>query len=166
MRFYTVSDEYIQYLQQFDTKVPNNSGGNYKNKKIYIGIIIEIGHHKFLAPLTSYKPNQDRISSSSCSAFKLHERTNADNKLGMISLNYMIPVLDSVIEELDIEAQPAKYKRMLYLQYEFIKSNKEEIASRAQKLCEHVLVKKSDFYLRISCDISKLVSEYRNYTHQ
>lgn len=163
MRFYTVKDEYIQFLQQFDGKVPNNSGGGYRNKKVYIGVIIEIGHHKFLAPLTSYKPAQDRISSSSCSAFKLHERTNSDNKLGMISLNYMIPVLDSVIEELDIESQDPKYKRMLYLQYEFIKVNKEEIASRAQKLCEHVLVKKSEFYMRISCDISKLVSEYKHY---
>lgn len=166
MRFYTVSDEYINFLQQFDKKVPNNGGADYKNKKIYVGIVLEIGTHKFLAPLTSYKPAQDRIQSSSCSAFKLHERTNPDNKLGLISLNYMVPVPDSELLELDIEAQSDRYKRMLYLQYEFIKSNREEIIERAGKLYEHVVIKRSDFFVRISCDIPKLVDEYRHFKKQ
>ncbi len=134
MRFYTVTDEYIAFLQKFDGKVPNNGGAGYKGRKVYVGVVLEIGKHKFLAPLTSYKPAQDRIQSSSCSAFKLHERTNPDNKLGLIALNYMVPVLDSELIELDIEAQSSPYKQMLYRQYEFIKSNRQEILNRAAKL--------------------------------
>jgi len=163
MRFYTISDEYIAFLQQFDNKVPNNGGAGYKNKKVYVGIVLEIGTHKFLAPLSSYKPSQDRIQSSSCSALKLHERTNPDNKLGLISFNYMVPVPDSELVQLDIEAQAAPYKRMLYLQYEFIKNNREEIIERATKLYEHVVIKRSGFFVKISCDLPKLVDEYKNY---
>lgn len=165
MRFYTVTDDYIAFLQKFDGKVPNNGGAGYKGQKIYIGVVLEIGTHKFLAPLTSYKPAQDRIQASSCSAFKLHQRTNPDNKLGMIALNYMVPVLDSEISELDVEAQEERYKRLLHLQYEFIKSSRQEITSRATKLYEHVVIKRSDFFVRISCDIPKLVDEYKNYPH-
>ncbi len=113
MRFYVVDDAYISFLQKFDGKVSNNAGNHYKSRKPYIGIVFEVGTHKFLAPLTSYKPAHDRIQSSSCSAFKLHERTNPANKLGMIALNYMIPVLDGHIALLDIEAQEARYKAML-----------------------------------------------------
>ncbi|POZ53183.1 Endoribonuclease ToxN [Methylovulum psychrotolerans] len=163
MRFYTVSDEYMAFLQQFDGKVPNNGGINYKNKKVYVGIVLEIDTHKFLAPLTSYKTSQDRIKSSCCSAFKLHERTNPDNKLGLISLNYMVPVPDSELVELDIDAQNASYKRMLYLQYEFIKSNRTEIIRRAGKLYEHVVINRSSFFVKISCDIPKLVDEYKKF---
>ncbi|MDH4845037.1 MULTISPECIES: type III toxin-antitoxin system ToxN/AbiQ family toxin [Pseudomonas] len=163
MRFYTVTDDYIAFLQQFDGKVPNNGGAGYKGKKVYVGVLLEIGNHKFLAPLTSYKPAQDRIQSSSCSAFKLHERTNPDNKLGLIALNYMVPVLDSELVELDIDAQEGRYKQMLYKQYEFIKANRQEIIDRATKLYEHVVIKRSDFFVRISCDIPKLVDEHKNF---
>ena len=163
MRFYTVSDEYISFLQKFDGKVPNNGGSNYKNKKVYVGVVLEIGTHKFLAPLTSYKDSQDRIQSSSPTAFKLHERTNPDNKLGLISLNYMVPVPDTELVELDIDAQGDRYKRMLYLQYEFIKNNREEIIARAAKLYEHIVIKRSPFFVKVSCDIPKLVDEYKNF---
>lgn len=164
MRFYTVSDEYISFLQKFDGKVPNNGGTQYKNKKVYVGVVLEIGTHKFLAPLTSYKKEtQDRIPSSSPTAFKLHERGNPDNPLGLISLNYMVPVPESELIELDMEAQDGGYKRMLYLQYEFIKTNRDEIIARAAKLYEHIVIKRSAFFVRVSCDIPKLVDEYKNF---
>ncbi|MDT7517947.1 type III toxin-antitoxin system ToxN/AbiQ family toxin [Rhodoferax sp. TBRC 17660] len=163
MRFYTVTDEYVKFLQQFDSKVPNNGGVNYKGSKVYVGVLLEIGSHKFLAPLSSYKPQQDRIDSSAPTAFKLHERLNPANKLGMIALNYMIPVLDSEIAELDVDAQSDKYKRMLQKQYEFIKAHRAEIIERAAKLYEHVVVKRSQFFVRISCDIPKLVDEHKNF---
>lgn len=163
MKFYTVADDYVSFLQTFDKKVPNNGGAGYKGKKVYIGVVLEIDGHKFLAPLTSYKPDQERIKSSSPSAFKLHERTNPNNKLGLISLNYMVPVLENELAELDVAAQEEKYKKLLYLQYEFIKLNKADIIGRAQNLYEHVVVKKSDFFVRISCDIPVLIENYTNY---
>ncbi|RMS04951.1 hypothetical protein ALP73_200020 [Pseudomonas coronafaciens pv. garcae] len=163
MRFYTVTDEYIAFLQQFDEKVPNNGGAGYKGSKVYVGVVLEIGTHKFLAPLTSYKPAQDRIQSSACSAFKLHERTNPDNKLGMIGLSYMVPVLESELIELDIDAQESRYKRMLHRQYEFIKANRAEISERAAKLYEHVVIKRTPHFVRISCDIPKLVDRYKDF---
>lgn len=166
MRFYTVSDEYVQFLQKFDAKVPNNGGVAYKGVKVYVGVLLEIGNHKFLAPLSSYKPQHDRIDSSSPTAFKLHERLNPNNKLGMIALNYMIPVLDSEIAELDIDSQNEKYKKMLQKQYEFIKTRRTEIIERAAKLYEHVVVKRSTFFVRISCDIPKLVDEHKNFKRQ
>lgn len=166
MRFYVVADDYVLFLQKFDPKVSNNAGSGYKSRKPYIGVVLEVGSHRFLAPLTSYKPAHDRIQSSSCSAFKLHERTNPANKLGMIALNYMIPVLDTQIALLDIEAQDARYKAMLYKQYEFIKSNRAEIGARAAKLYDHIVNKRTEFYVRISCDIPLLIDSYRNFSQE
>lgn len=163
MRFYTVSDEYLAFLQKIDSKVPNSEGSGYKVKKLFVGIVLEVGTHKFLAPLSSYKINQDSIPSSACTCFKLHERTNPDNKLGIINLKYMIPVPDSELKELDMEAQEAKYKKMLLRQYEFIKANREDIIKRATKLYAHVTIKRSEYFVRVACDFPRLVDGYKNF---
>ncbi|EJG1355478.1 type III toxin-antitoxin system ToxN/AbiQ family toxin [Vibrio parahaemolyticus] len=161
MRFYTVSDDYVEYLRTIDHKVPHNKGDDGQKKRPYVGIILDVGGHKFLAPLTSYKKEQDKIPASRCTAFKLHERTNSKNKLGMINLAYMIPILDKHVSELNIDAQTEDYKNLLHLQYEFIKVNKDEIRQRATKLLEHILVKRTAFYVKISCSFSALVDSYR-----
>lgn len=163
VRFYTVSDDYIRFLQGFDGKVPNNGGAAYKGSKVYVGVVLEIGNHRFFAPLSSYKPNQDRIDSSACSAFKLHERGNPDNKLGLISLNYMVPVPTTELVLLDVEALEPRYKRMVMKQYEFIKANRDEIYRRAAKLYEHVVVNRTPHFVRISCDIPTLVDQAAKY---
>lgn len=78
-------------------------------------------------------------------------------------MNNMIPVPESEIAELDIEAQADAYKRLLYKQYEYIKANRAEILSRAAKLYEHVVLKRTPFFVKISCDIPKLVDEYKKF---
>ncbi len=68
MHFYTVKEEYLDLLRAVDSKVPNSSGDNYKGKKPFIGVVLQIGGHNFFAPLTSYKASQEKIKSSSCTA--------------------------------------------------------------------------------------------------
>ncbi|WP_052721946.1 type III toxin-antitoxin system ToxN/AbiQ family toxin [Pseudomonas synxantha] len=60
MKLYTVTDAYIAYLKGIDSKVLNNYGGI----RPYVGIIIEIGGHKYLAPLTSYKAKQEKLNNN------------------------------------------------------------------------------------------------------
>ncbi len=163
MKFYSVSNGYIKYLQGLCNKVPNNVGAGYTKEKPYIGVVLEIGHHRFLAPLTSYKSTQDKIASSQCSAFKLHARQDPNDKLGMISINYMIPILDSEVALLDIASQDTKYQNLLHKQLEFIKQNEEEITSRAVKLYDHVVNKRSQFFVKISTDVPTLIALYREF---
>ncbi|MEZ9047591.1 type III toxin-antitoxin system ToxN/AbiQ family toxin [Vibrio cyclitrophicus] len=163
MRFYTVSDEYVNYLREFDGKVPHNKGEGGQKKRPYVGVILDVGGHRFLAPLTSYKRDQDRIPASRCTAFKIHERTKPSNPLGMINLAYMIPILDEQVTELDMDAQTDDYKNLLHLQYEFIKVNKEEIQEKATKLLEHILVKRTTFYVNICCEFTTLVDAYKKF---
>jgi len=163
MRFYHINDAYLEHLRQFDTRVPQSAGDGYQEKKLYIGIVLEIGSHKFLAPLSSYKPYQDRIPASNVSIFKIHERGNPANKLGVVALRYMLPVPDSELIPVDISQQNPRYQRMLYKQYEFLKTNQEAVKKAAAELYEHVVNKRTQFYVSLTCDISKLVDEQKNY---
>lgn len=152
MKFYTVSDTYITHLKAIDDRVPDN----YKATRPYVGVVMEINGHQYLAPLTSYKPKQDRLNASTPSLFKLHEKGDEQNKLGMIQINNMLPVTEAELTLLNMDAQPEKYKRMLNLQLAFIKANQEKIKEKAEKFYELVVVRKHTFFSAISCDFMAL----------
>lgn len=160
MKFYIVDEGYINYLKTLESKVPDN----YSGKRPYIGVILEVNEHKYLAPLTSYKEKQDRLKSSSPTIFKLHDKSNEDDKLGMIQLNNMFPVTEKVIFELDVDSQDPQYKILLNKQYEFIKSKESEIKKKAAKLHSMIIKKKIPPLTNISCDFSLLEDQYTNYT--
>ena len=100
--------------------------------------------------------------------FKLHERIDPMNKLGMIQLNNMIPVLDSEIFLLDIESQNSRYKSMLNKQYEFIKikENTSEIQKRAEHIYNLVAIKEHCFFKRISCNFKLLENNYQYFDNK
>lgn len=159
MKFYTVNDDYIAFLKAVDKNVPDN----YKEKRPYVGVVFEVSGVMYLAPLTSYKQKQDSIKSSLPTVLKIHERTDSTNKLGMVQINNMIPVLDRVINLLDIEAQRNAYKDLLYKQYEFLKQHKAELEGKAGKLYELVVNKNHAFYSRISCNFKALEAAAKEY---
>ena len=163
LQFYIVNPDYIDFLQSIDARVYNHRGDGYTKQRPYTGVILEVAGSKFFAPLTSYKPKQDKISPGNLSVFKIHERINPANKLGMISLKNMIPVLDSQIQLLDMNAQPPSYKKLLHKQYEFIGRNAPQITQRAEKLFDQVTTVKTPFYIEISCDFPKLIKASQNY---
>ena len=163
LRFYTINPQYIDYLQSADANVYNHSGAKYKKPRPYVGVVLKVAGNKFFAPLTSYKPKQDKIPPGNLSVFKIYERTNPRNKLGMIKLNNMIPVLDSQLQLLDMNAQPSHYKNVLYKQYEFIGANALQITQRAERLFTQVTSFRTPFYVKISCDFPKLIKASQNY---
>ena len=57
LNFYTVSDKYIEYLYQFDKKIPFNKNA----KRPYIGIVLHIEEFNYFAPLFSPKKTIQNI---------------------------------------------------------------------------------------------------------
>lgn len=157
MKFYRVDDNYIMFLRGIDNKVQDN----YKGKRVYLGVVLTINTHTYFAPLSSYKPSQDKIKN--ITVFKLHDRTDPNNKLGVIHLNNMIPVLPSEITYVDFKNEKKPYSDMLQKQYEFITSKRLEIEQQAQKLYNAVTVQKNPFFSNLSCDFEKLEESYLTY---
>lgn len=147
MQFYIVSDAYIACLRSVDASV----FPNYNEARPYIGIMLEVAGHKYLAPLTSYKPKHDKIKDNSLAVFKLHEPGNPANKLGMIQLNNMIPVVMSEVRLLDVKALDKKYQNLLNNQLRFIKGHQAEIQARAAKLYDFVVNRKHPHWCGLSC---------------
>lgn len=159
MKLYTVEEGYVQHLKGIDTRVADN----YSGKRAYVGIVLQVGTTDYLAPLTSYKPKQDNFDSTSPLLFKVHEKGDPNNKLGMLQLNNMIPLVSGSYQLLNIAAEPARYRRMVMLQLAFINSHQDVIKERAAKLYELVTVERHRHFCRLSCDFKALEAGMGNY---
>ncbi len=160
MKLYRVSDRYIAYLKTIDSRVPDN----YSGKRPYVGILLVVDGIQYLAPLTSYKPKQDRMKDKDVTLFKLYETGKEENKLGIINLNNMIPIIESEITLLDVDSQPESYKVLLTKQIAYIRKNKELIASRAAKLRDVVIKGYNTKAVAISCNFQLLEKGFSSFT--
>ncbi|MEQ4676899.1 type III toxin-antitoxin system ToxN/AbiQ family toxin [Providencia vermicola] len=160
MKFYNISSKYICYLKSFEEKVPNSEDPTYQNPKAFIGVVLDIQDHKYLAPLTSPKPWHENIKESSPNFFKLHENGVPENQLGLINLKFMIPVIESEISLLDMNSMPdSPYKKMLYKQLQFIRANSDKINEKSELLRSLVL----QGNIKGTCDFGLLEEKYRDF---
>ncbi|WP_037291179.1 type III toxin-antitoxin system ToxN/AbiQ family toxin [Saccharibacillus sacchari] len=151
MKFYRLKNEYVNYLKTFDNKVQDN----YNGTRAYIGIVVHIGLYNYFAPLSSYKKSQDKYKKND-TIFKLHSRTNENDKLGLIHINNMIPVLPTELEEIIFANEEEKYSILLQKQYQFILSNEAKINEQAERLYRRVVEKKEIFFVNLSCNFQLL----------
>ncbi|MCQ4088566.1 type III toxin-antitoxin system ToxN/AbiQ family toxin [Saccharibacillus sp. JS10] len=155
MNFYRLNSDYVNYLKNFDSKVQDN----YNGTRAYIGIVVRIGLHNYFAPLSSYKTSQDKYKKND-TIFKLHSRTNENDKLGLIHINNMVPVLPTEMEKIIFANEEKKYATLLQKQYQFILSNETKITEQAERLYKRVVEKKEKFFVNLSCDFKLLEEKY------
>lgn len=148
MRFYTIKDDFINQMKALEPKIHNN----YGISRPYVGVLLPVNGLNYYAPLSSHKEKQDSIRN--ITVFKLHEKGNPENKLGVIHINNMCPVpLDQLVDVvIDVST---KYGRLLQNQYEYILHNQDAIQAQAQKLYEKVS-KGDSFLSKMSCDFKVL----------
>ena len=67
MKLYAITDEYINYLRQFDSKVYDNKEDKRTVMRKYLGIVLKINDMNYYIPMSSpkksdYKDNKIRKS--------------------------------------------------------------------------------------------------------
>lgn len=166
MRFHTLSPAYTDFLRAVDPRVPNHAGINYVQQRPYIGVILTVDGHEFLAPMSSPKPWHGNLKASDKRFFKVWHNQNAQHSLGVISLCNMVPVMPQVYTMIDFTACNQKYVDLLQAQFNFIKPNKEKITERASKLFDAVVIKKQPYLIPKCCNFQSLIDAYQGYQPQ
>jgi len=150
--FYTVSDKYITFLKTIDNRVSDNKN----RKRPYVGVVLEINEHRYLAPLTS---QEKKFNSQT--TIKIYDKDNY--YCGAVLLNNMIPVLEYEIQRLVFKDQTPQYEELLKKQQLYLRKKREDIYQKADKLRTLVIEKKTSYICKICCDFQVLESHYRNY---
>ena len=146
LNFYTVSDEYIQYLYQFDKKIPYNKNA----KRPYIGVVLNIEEFNYFAPLFSPKKTHSKYSDNPT-------YMKIGTSYGIVRFNNMIPVPISELKYININSiENKKYQMLLIAQNHFIKLHTEKILKKALKLYTWVTINEKEFFVNLNCNFKLL----------
>ena len=158
VKFVHVKKEYIDFLRTYDRKVQDNYDDNEHHKPYVSGIKINIRNREYLAPLTSYKEKYDEIEEKAI--FKLIKtyKKKKEEKLAVVLLNNMIPLIDGVIEEINFNDYDKRYQSLLRKEYQCLSSNeaKSKIIKIANDIYKEVTERRTEHFVNICCDFLKL----------
>lgn len=128
IRIYEVKSEYIKYLGNYQKHIFAQTEG--KDKRKYIGIVLEIKGFKYFAPLSSYKEKHKKMKEG-VDFIKIKD-------YAVINLNNMIPVPNSQIVDIDINREKnASYKYLLQAESREVNRQKSRIRKNAEIVYSH-----------------------------
>lgn len=152
MNVYMADINYCNYLHYYEPKIPYVE--NEKERRPFIGIVLSVNGKNFFAPLSSPKPKH-LIMKNSQDFLKIK-----DGRLGGINLNNMMPIPRRYLHTIDIKKlKDEKYKRMLFMQLDWIEKNDLRINNRAKNLYYLVIHKKAEKKLIQRCCDFKLLEQ-------
>lgn len=163
LKLYTLSQKYFNYIKQFDKRVPSVAAG--KDKRPFIGVVLEINGCNYFAPLTS--PKIKHLHMHNAEDFLKIE----NGRLGAINLNNMIPVPMQEVRKVEMNREltdsedTKKYKTLLENQRRWCNNHKKQIINKATNL-RNVIDKPEKRHLRERCCdfplLEKKCLEYEN----
>lgn len=117
LEFYYIKQEYIEYIRQFDKKVP------MKNRP-YLGIVLKNENYIYLAPLYSAREKHKNYFMNN-TFFRIYDYYN--NYIGLIRFSNMIPVPKTFIQKIKFD-----YSNKLYQEYFYISKHQHQILKKAK----------------------------------
>ena len=137
---YEVSEEYINYLRKYDSKVEKSEGLCYQKKRKYLGVVLGYGK-KYLIPFSSPKNNdyingEPRRSNTTIIRITTSEMGTPTKVIGKLKTSSMIPINDMrVVTHYNIlEEKYKQYGELIRKQIEFIKENSTFIENCANRI--------------------------------
>ena len=164
LNFYSISNEYIKYISEFDSHIAYNKN----NKRPYVGIVLYINNLLYFAPLFSPKPQHFKYKDN-LSFIKLYGNNEKTDYLGLIRFADMIPVPECEITKIDGSIRGKKYNMLLIKQYNYINENekRELIKTKAKNIYDIVTSNNSSrtaiFYKKICCNYKILEEKCLRY---
>ncbi|MGL6064724.1 MAG: type III toxin-antitoxin system ToxN/AbiQ family toxin [Fusobacteriaceae bacterium] len=128
LKFYNINDDYVNYLRKKECRIMD------KNKdRIKIGVVFSINNLKYYAPLSNIDKSKNKYFKNEkeiVEAFSWNKRIGIiydekDSKIALIRYDYMLPVPDKEIEEVDRNKLNGNYKKKVENDYKYCNLNKK-----------------------------------------
>ncbi|MCI8470644.1 MAG: hypothetical protein HFJ35_04060 [Clostridia bacterium] len=116
-KFYYINQKYINYIRQFDDKVPT------KNRP-YLGIVFKNKDYIYLAPLYSAREKHKNYYMNN-TFFRIYDYYN--NYIGLIRFSNMIPVPKFYLKQINYD-----FSNKLYQEYFYISKHQSQILKKAK----------------------------------
>lgn len=155
LQFYYIDTKYINFLKKFQKYIwDNDEKGRVRP---YLGVILEINEMKYFAPLTSPKSSNSHVKDN-----LMKIRLDYKNQfLGIINLNNIIPVHESLAAIVVFDKLDNKYRQLLEVQRIVIRKKEMRIIKNSNvlynKVCHHP--EDNDYFVKRCYDFKLLESK-------
>jgi len=146
LKFYEISGTYIDYLKQFESKLPIINYDNHD--KFVCGVVLNIKNINYYAPVSSFNKQQKT------NFLILNEQSRA---ISSIRFSFMFPAPINVLKVKDFNKEPYTYKRLLLAELAYCNKNIEKILSKAKQV--HKIGMTINHPLAINCCNFKILEE-------
>lgn len=176
LNFYGIDLKYIRNLSKTDDNVMSVSPQIGKENRPFVGVVVLQNGKNYCIPLTSPK-NKFRTMKSQIDFIKVYDLKQKDNSnnqklIGVLNINNMIPVDNSVIFKMNLSvyntdnAQTRHYKELMQNQLKWCRKNYDVILNRANKVYRLVTETpdKNKNPVRRSCNFKKLEKVLKKFT--
>ncbi|MCC8049297.1 MAG: type III toxin-antitoxin system ToxN/AbiQ family toxin [Clostridiales bacterium] len=165
-KLYKVDMKYIRNLHNIDDKVLSVSPQTGKDNRVFVGIIIVMGVHRYCIPLSSPKEKHRKMKNSMD-----FSKIETDGKLiGVLNFNLMIPIEEELLQPVDLSDRKRDrenikfYKQLCRLELEWCILHHEVICNKANVLYKKY-ISDEPFAGRERClNFKKLEVECRKYS--
>ena len=165
MKLYEITDEYINYLRNFDNRVYDNKEDKRKVMRKYLGIVLKINELNYYIPMSSPKKSDYKnhdIRKSVIPIIRIISNEEVDDipvLKGTLRISNMIPVPDSELILYEPKNEKNKnYKILVEKELEFIGKNEELIKKYANILYKQKINNYDVSYIKNVVDF-KLLEE-------
>ena len=175
-RIYSITDRYIEYLQNQCPNVYSNKADHRTHTRKYIGTVMEINDVFYYIPMSSPKESDYQLAGGSKVIKKSIIpiiRIVAKNSKGMkelkgtLRISHMIPVPESELIAYDVDAeQDENYRNLVRDELVFIRRNKEKIANYAKVMYKQKAENYSAGYVNSALDYKELEKLCKKYEQQ
>ncbi|MBP3569264.1 MAG: type III toxin-antitoxin system ToxN/AbiQ family toxin [Lachnospiraceae bacterium] len=162
---YKVDMKYIRNLHNIDDKVLSVSPQTGKDNRVFVGIVVVCGMHKYCIPLSSPKAKHKTMKNS----MDFSKIEVAGKLLGVLNFNLMIPIEEAQLQLVDttIHKRDRKeikiYKQLCRQELEWCQINSETVCNKANVLYKKY-ISGEDFSERKRClDFPKLEQECKKF---
>jgi len=162
LKLYTITNDYIEFLRIFDSKVMLNKNAQRK----YLGTVLSINNFNYFVPLSSPKDSDYMIENGikkirkdtiTITRMVLENEQHEPELKGTLKFSNMIPAPDEVLTYYDINNERNKnYKILVIKELLFIHKNTEKIIKNAKILYTQKIKNYSFNHLKFTIDFRLL----------
>ena len=116
LKFYEVNKSYVDFLRQYDSKIPNIAYSG-RNDKFICGTLFEINGRQYFAPISSFTKQQKT---------NILIKNNDGRTTSSIRMSFMFPAPMDQLQIKDFSKEDPSYRRLLEEEYRFCRRNAEK----------------------------------------
>jgi protein AbiQ len=133
LKLYTIETDYIEHLKKFQSHIWDNEDNN--RLRPYVGVVLNVGDHKYYAPLSSPKPKHEKMQDR-LDFIRLEYKGKL---IAALNLNNIIPVDDELVTLIDIDKiEDKRYKELLNVEMIDIRRKRAVILKNANSIYNKV----------------------------